>query len=117
MSTEVITAIISAATTLIVSIGTWQISNRDSRRRQEEAMRRMLEEHKEDTRKRIGELKDEITRFDSQVQERLAVLELSMKTLSERVNHHNDLVDRMYKVEKRTDIQDEQIANLKERLA
>ena len=117
MSTEIITAIISAVTTLIVSIGTWQISNREAQRKQEQAMREMLNEHKKETGKQISELRSDLNRFDAQVQERLAVMDVNVKTLSEQVNKHNNLVDRMYKVENRTDLQDEQINHLKERLA
>lgn len=106
MSTEVITAIISAVTTLIVSIGTWQVANRDSRRKSEEAMRNMLDEHK-----------DEITQTVSSIQEHISIIDLKIETLSDRVDKHNNLVDRMYRVENRTDLQDKDIEHLKEKIS
>jgi peptidoglycan hydrolase CwlO-like protein len=77
----------------------------------------MLEEHKEDTRKQIDELKDDITNFNSQVQVHLAELDMAIKTLSDRVEKHNNLIDRTYKLESEVRMNTSEINHLKERIS
>ncbi len=117
MPTEVITALISAGVTLFVSIGSWHISNRTTRKQDQEKLKAMLDEHKEDTRKQIDSLKDEITDFNSQVQVHLAELDMAIKTLSDRVEKHNNLIDRTYKLESEVRMNTNEINHLKERIS
>lgn len=117
MPTEVITALISAGVTLFVSIGSWHISNHTSRKQDQEKLKAMLDEHKEDTRKQIDELKDDITNFNSQVQVHLVELDMAIKTLSDRVEKHNNLIDRTYKLESEVRMNTSEINHLKERIS
>jgi peptidoglycan hydrolase CwlO-like protein len=117
MPTEVITALISAGVTLFVSIGSWHISNHTTRKQDQEKLQTMLDEHKADTRKQIDSLKDEITDFNSQVQVHLAELDMAIKTLSDRVEKHNNLIDRTYKLESEVRMNTSEINHLKERIS
>lgn len=98
MSSEVITAIISAVTTLIVSIGTWHISMKQYRAKNMD----MVD-------KAISEVKDTVTANISDIQSHLAIIDLEIKTLSDRVEKHNGVIERTYKLEQESAVQAEQI--------
>ena len=42
----------------------------------------------------------------------LALLDLRLKTLEEKVDAHNNMIERVYELERRTDVQDEKISHL-----
>lgn len=98
MSTEVLTAIISAVTTLLVSIGTWHISMAQYRAKNMD----MVD-------KAISEVKDTVTANISDIQSHLAVIDLEIKTLSDRVDKHNHVIERTNVIEKTVAVQEEQI--------
>ena len=78
MSNEVLTAIISAITTLMVSIGTWHVSMRQYRAKNEEMVDRA-----------ISDIKDSVTKNHADTKEHLALIDLKIETLSNRVEKHN----------------------------
>lgn len=98
MSAEVITAIISAVTTLLVSIGTWHVTMRQYRQKNSEMVT-----------KAIDEVKDTVTANNADIQQHLAVIDLKIETLSTRVDKHNQVVDRTIALEKDVAVQTEQI--------
>lgn len=98
MSTEVLTAIISAVTTLLVSLGTWHIS-----------MRQYRVKNMDMVDKAISEVKDTVTANISDIQSHLAIIDLEIKTLSDRVEKHNGVIERTYKLEQESAVQAEQI--------
>lgn len=98
MSTEIITAIISAVTTLLVSIGTWHISMHQYRAKNISMVDNA-----------ISEVKDTVTANISDIQSHLAIIDLEIKTLSERVEKHNGVIERTYKLEQDSAVQAEQI--------
>lgn len=104
MSTEVLTAIISAVTTLLVSIGTWHISMHQYRAKNESMVRDAIED-----------VKDTVTKTTADTQEHLAVIDLKIETLSERVEKHNQVIDRTRELEKTVAINSNDIEHLKER--
>ena len=106
MSTEMLTAIISAITTLLVSLGTWHVSMRQHRLKTQQAMTEA-----------IDDVKETVTENNAQIQQHISIIDLKIETLSDRVEKHNNLVERMYAVEKRTDLQDKDINYIKEKLA
>lgn len=106
MSPEILTAIISAVTTLLVSIGTWHVSMRQYREKNE----KMVDGA-------IDAIKDSVTSNNAQVQEHLAIIDLKIETLSDRVDKHNNLVERMYAVEKSAELNEQEIEHLKEKFA
>ena len=98
MSAEIATAIISAVTTLLVSLGTWHVSMRQYRLKNGEMVT-----------KAIDEVKDTVTANNADIQQHLALIDLKIQTLSDRVEKHNGVVERTYKLEQETAVHTEQI--------
>ena len=98
MSTEVITAIITAITTLLVSLGTWHVSMRQYRLKNMDIVT-----------KAIDEVKDTVTENNADIQQHLALIDLKIQTLSDRVEKHNGVVERTYKLEQDSAVHTEQI--------
>ena len=109
MPTEIITALISAAVTLIVSIGTWQVSTRNERIKQAEQTRTLFESYRDELRKRIDALRDEVSGVNANVQQQIAIVELKIDTLANKVEKHNGVVERTYKLEQDSAVHTEQI--------
>lgn len=106
MSTEVLTAIISAVTTLIVSIGTWHIS-----------MKQYRVKNMDMVDKAIADVKDSVTATNAQVQEHLSIIDLKIETLSERVEKHNQVLERLQQLQTDVQINAKEIEHLRERMA
>lgn len=106
MSAEIVTAIISAVTTLLVSLGTWHVSMRQYRFKNSEMVT-----------KAIDEVKDTVTSNNADIQQHLALIDLKIQTLSDRVEKHNGVIERTYKLEQDSAVQAEQIADIRARLA
>ena len=98
MPAEVITAIITAITTLLVSLGTWHVSMRQYRLKNMDIVT-----------KAIDDVKDAVTANNADIQQHLAVIDLKIQTLSDRVEKHNGVVERTYKLEQETAVHTEQI--------
>lgn len=105
MPVEVITAIISAITTLLVSVGTWHVTMRQYRLKNEEMVN-----------KAISDIKDTVTTNNAEIQEHLSIIDLKVGTLSDRVDKHNNLVERTYKLESDVKLNTSEINHLKERV-
>lgn len=106
MNAEIVTAIISAVTTLLVSLGTWHVSMRQYRLKSSEMVT-----------KAIDEVKDTVTSNNADIQQHLALIDLKIQTLSDRVEKHNGVIERTYKLEQDSAVQAEQIADIRSRLA
>ena len=106
MTAEIVTAIISAVTTLLVSLGTWHVSMRQYRLKNSEMVT-----------KAIDEVKDTVTSNNADIQQHLALIDLKIQTLSDRVEKHNGVIERTYKLEQDSAVQAEQIADIRSRLA
>lgn len=98
MDTEIITALISGFTTLLVAIGTWLVTAKKDR-----------QENKELLMKNINELKDDITSVNANVQQHIAIIDIKIDELSNRVEKHNNVIERTYKLEQDSAIHTEQI--------
>lgn len=88
MPTEIITALISGLVTLSVAIGTWHVTGKKDR-----------SENKAMILKNIEELKDDISNVNATVQQQIAVIDVKIETLSQRVEKHNQVIERTYKLE------------------
>lgn len=102
-SIEFIKTLITAGTTLLVSLGTWHVSMRQYRLKQQETID-----------KAIDDVKDTVTRNHAETQEHLALLDLKIETLSDRVEKHNKVVERTYELEKSVAINTSEIKHIKE---
>ena len=88
----IICAVISAATTLIVSIGTWHITSKKDRA-----------ENKQLVFAKVEELKDDITAVNANVQQQIALQTLEISHLREQVEKHNGVIERMFKLEQKVE--------------
>lgn len=116
MDTAVITAIISAVTTLIVSMGTWHLTAKQARKKEAEELKAIIESYRDELRGKFELLKDEVTQINASVQQQIAQVEWKIDTLSQRVEKHNNVIDRTYKLENQTNVQEEQIKNVNRRI-
>lgn len=103
-SIEIIKTLITAFTTLLVSLGTWHVSMRQYRLKNQETID-----------KAIDDVKDTVTRRSAETQEHLAIIDLKIETLSDRVEKHNQVIDRTRELEKTVAINSNDIEHLKER--
>ena len=106
MTSEVVTAIISAVTTLLVSLGTWHISMKQYRLKNMDMVT-----------KAIDEVKDTVTANNADIQQHLALIDLKIQTLSDRVEKHNGVVERTYKLEQDSAVHSEQIRVVNHRIS
>ena len=88
----IICAVISALTTLIVSIGTWHFTAKKDRA-----------ENKQLVFAKVEELKDDITSVNANVQQQIALQTLEISHLREQVEKHNGVFERMFKLEQKVE--------------
>lgn len=117
MSSEVITAIISAVTTLVVSIGTWHVSTRNEREKTQKQTVALFESYRDELRGKMDALRDDVTQVNATVQQQISIVDIKLDTLSERVEKHNNVIDRTYKLEQESAVQAEQIRVVNHRIA
>lgn len=98
MDSSIITALISGFTTLLVAMGTWHFTSKKDRA-----------ENKELIMQNIESLKDDITKVNSNVQQQIAIIEIKIDELSKRVEKHNNVIERTYKLEQESAVHTEQI--------
>ena len=132
MPTEIITALISGCTTLLVSIGTWHFSARKDREKQREDIKAELIKYHEKNREEIQdirdkdlrEIRDDVANMGANLQSRIALIEMSMNhtsekisELSNRVEKHNGVIERVYHLEDSDKLLDEKISVANHRLS
>lgn len=88
MTEAIICAIISGFVTLAVAIGTWHVTAKKDRVENRELILRKVEE-----------LKDDISDVNAQVQQHVAVIDVKIETLSQRVEKHNNVIERTIRLE------------------
>lgn len=132
MPTEIITALISGCTTLLVSIGTWHFSAKKDREKQRDDIKAELikyheknrEEIKEIRDKDLREIRDDLSNMGANLQNKIALIEMSMNhtqdsitALSNRVEKHNGVIERVYHLEDADKLLDEKISVANHRLS
>lgn len=118
MSETIITALISAAASLFVAFGTWHFSIKKDRNDQVERINKILDEHRDEYLGKIREVQEDITQVNATVQQQIALIEQKIDigieqkidTLSERVDRHNNLIERTYKLEEVQKVHSEKIS-------
>lgn len=99
MPTEIICALISGVVTLLVSIGTWQVSVKKDRDKAKEELRNTLDENYKKTQTDLQEIRDDLTEMGASLQQKIAIIEVNINTLSDRVEKHNNVIERVFKLE------------------
>lgn len=109
MTEAIITALISACASVLVAFGTWHVSLKKDREKQTEEVKSMLVAHREEYLKGIRDVQDDVTQVNATVQTQIALIEQKIDTLSDRVDKHNNIVERMYHLEECDAVRQEQI--------
>lgn len=102
---QIITAVISAAATLIVCL----INNHFQRKRDKSTMAKEQEQQQADL---IAHLEEIIANQDdstNQIRNEIGMVEYKLSELSKHVEKHNNVIERTYELEKRTELQEEKI--------
>ena len=94
-------------TTLITAIGSFQISVKKDREKAKEELKAELIKYHEKNQQDILDLKDDVTSMGANLQQKIAIIEVNINTLSDRVEKHNGVIDRVYRCEERIEVSDE----------
>ena len=109
MDTTVITAMITAATTLIVSMGTWQVTMKQARKKDQDELKALIESYRTELHTRLETLQAEVTDIKTSVDKQVSLIEYKIDGLSKSVERHNGVIERTYSLENRADVLDEKI--------
>lgn len=128
MSENVEIALISGGTgiitALIAAIGTFQLSTKKDRQKQREDLKAELITYHNKNREEIDkirqndlrEIRDDITQMGANLQQKIAVIEVQQNhmredivTLSNRVEKHNGVIERTYRLEDNDKLLEEKI--------
>ena len=117
MTSEIWCAIISGVVTLIVSIGTWHFSAKKDRDKTRDEIKAELIKYHEKNRDEIQEirqndlreLRDDLTAMGANLQQKIAVIETQINTLSDRVEKHNNVIERVFHLEDTDKLLEEKI--------
>lgn len=92
MDSTLIGVIITQITTILIASGGWYFGAKKDR----EKTRQLME-------KEIQSLKDDVTDMGANLQQKVALIDLQIGTLSERVEKHNNVIERTYKLEQKVE--------------
>lgn len=92
MDSTLIGVIITQITTILIASGGWYFGAKKDR----EKTRQLME-------KEIQSLKDDMTDMGANLQQKVALIDLQIGTLSERVEKHNNVIERTYKLEQKVE--------------
>ena len=109
----IVNTLISSGISLIVAFGTWHVTMKKDREKQTEEVKEVLDKHREEYLSGIQEVKDEVSSIKSTVQLNQAVTNEKIDTLSDRVERHNNVIDRTYKLESEMAVAKEEISVVK----
>lgn len=113
MSETIITALISAFASLIVAFGTWHVSMKKDREKQTDEVKDMLVAHREEYLSGIREVQDDISHINATVQNQISIIEVKIEELSDRVEKHNNMIERTMELEKVTAVHESEIGHMK----
>lgn len=132
MPTEIWCALIAGSVTLITTLGTLHVSMRRDREKQRDDLKAELikyheknkEEIQEIREKDLRDIRDDVTAMGANLQSKIALVELSLAhtreditTLSNRVEKHNNVVERVFHLEDNDKLLDEKISVANHRIA
>lgn len=109
MSEAIVTALISAVASLVVAFGTWHVSMKKDREKQTEEVLKMLTAHREEYLSEIRDVKDDVSRVNATVQNQVSIIEIKIEELSSRVEKHNNVIERTFKLEQECALHEEKI--------
>lgn len=101
----IVNTLLSSFVSLVVAFGTWHVTMKQSRKKDTDALKQALAEHKD----QMKDALNEGTKVTSQLQTQITLIDSKLDTLSERVEKHNNVIERTYKLEQATAVMEEQI--------
>lgn len=125
MPTEIWCALIAGIVTLVTTLATLQVTMRKDRDKQRDDIKAELIKYHEKNREEILDirqndlrnLRDDVTSMAANLQQKIAVIELELghtrndiTTLSTRVEKHNNVIERVFKLEEADKLLDEKIS-------
>lgn len=124
MPTEIWCALIAGFVTLVTSIGSFQMSVRKDREKAKEELKAELIKYHEKNREEIDkirqgdlrEIRDDLSDMGANLQQKIAVIDEQIRQLSDRVEKHNQVVERVFHLEDADKLLDEKIKVANHRL-
>lgn len=125
MPTEIWCALIAGVVTLATSIGTWHFSAKKDRDKTREDLLKQLNEYYQKNREEIDkirqtdlrEIRDDVSNMGANLQQKIAIIEMELghtrndiTTLSTRVEKHNNVIERVFRLEETDKLLDEKIS-------
>lgn len=125
MPTEIWCAIIAGSVTLITTLGTLHVTMKRDREKQRDDIKAELIKYHEKNREEIQdirdkdlrEIRDDLSNMGASLQNKIALLELSLNhtreditTLSNRTEKHNQVIERVYHCEDMDKLLEEKIS-------
>ena len=99
MDVSIINTIITGLVTLLVSLGTWHISMKKDRDNIKAELSKTIKENHDEYIKGIQDVRDDLSNMGANLQQKVAVIEVQIDTLSSRVEKHNQVMERTFKLE------------------
>lgn len=96
---SIINTLITGFVTLLVSLGTWHINMKKDRDNIKAELSKTINENHDEYIKGIQDVRDDVSDMGANLQQKVAVIEVQIDTLSNRVEKHNQVVERTYKLE------------------
>lgn len=125
MPTEIWCALIAGVVTLVTTLLTLQVTMRKDRDKQRDDIKAELIKYHEKNREEIKnirendlrEIRDDVSNMGANLQQKIAIIELELghtrndiTTLSTRVEKHNNVIERVFKLEEADKLLDEKIS-------
>lgn len=125
MPTEIWCALIAGVVTLVTTLATLQVTMRKDRDKQRDDLKAELIKYHEKNKEEIKnirendlrELRDDFTAMGANLQQKIAIIELELghtrndiTTLSTRVEKHNNVIERVFRLEETDKLLDEKIS-------
>lgn len=108
----IITAAISAAASLIVCL----INNNFQRKRDKSTIAREKEQQQADLTAHLEEIIANQDDSTTRIRNEIGMVEYKLSELSKHVEKHNNVIERTYELEKRTELQEEKIRVVNHRI-
>lgn len=109
MSEAIITAIISAVASLAVAFGTWHVQIKKDREKSTEELKGILTQHRDEYLGKIRDVQEDISGVNATVQQQIAIIEVKLDTLSDRVDKHNGIYDKTIALQQDVALHEEKI--------
>lgn len=112
----IVSTIITGLISLAVAFGTWHVSLKKDREKQFDEIKEILDNHREEYLDKIRNVQEDITGVNATVQQQIAIIELKIDVLSERVDKHNGVIDRTAALEATAKVHEKAISNLEKEI-